>query len=96
MMSRPDERNNMFTAYEQKLYDILQEDYGQFVTKQKILSILYDHKKEPDIKIIDVMVCKMRRKMLAGNSDKHIETVGGRGYLLRNKIITPVKEPHKN
>jgi two-component system cell cycle response regulator CtrA len=39
---------------------------------------------EPEIKIIDVFMCKIRRKLAnASNGKDHIETVWGRGYLLR-------------
>jgi two-component system cell cycle response regulator CtrA len=39
---------------------------------------------EPEIKIIDVFVCKLRKKLAsASNGKDYIETVWGRGYVLR-------------
>ena len=47
---------------------------------------------EPELKIIDVFVCKLRKKLSAATGGEHyIETVWGRGYVLRD----PVEEPHE-
>ena len=44
---------------------------------------------EPEIKIIDVFICKLRKKLVAASNGKdYIETVWGRGYVLR--------EPHQD
>ncbi|GLK63439.1 hypothetical protein GCM10017635_09090 [Paracoccus kondratievae] len=43
---------------------------------------------EPELKIIDVFVCKLRKKLAAAmNGESHIETVWGRGYVLRDPVI---------
>jgi two-component system cell cycle response regulator CtrA len=48
---------------------------------------LYGGMDEPEIKIIDVFMCKLRKKLAAASNGKdYIETVWGRGYVLR--------EPH--
>jgi two-component system cell cycle response regulator CtrA len=40
---------------------------------------------EPELKIIDVFICKLRKKLAAATHGKHyIETVWGRGYVLRD------------
>ena len=40
---------------------------------------------EPELKIIDVFICKLRKKLsLACEGDNYIETVWGRGYVLRD------------
>jgi two-component system cell cycle response regulator CtrA len=40
---------------------------------------------EPELKIIDVFICKLRKKLAkAADGDSHIETVWGRGYVLRD------------
>jgi two-component system cell cycle response regulator CtrA len=40
---------------------------------------------EPELKIIDVFVCKLRKKLAtATKGDNYIETVWGRGYVLRD------------
>ena len=40
---------------------------------------------EPELKIIDVFVCKLRKKLVQATGGEHyIETVWGRGYQLRD------------
>jgi two-component system cell cycle response regulator CtrA len=39
---------------------------------------------EPELKIIDVFICKLRKKLQAAAGDHFIETVWGRGYVLRD------------
>jgi len=54
------------------------------LTKEVILNQLYGGLDEPEIKIIDVFVCKLRKKLANASSGKsYIETVWGRGYMLR-------------
>lgn len=56
------------------------------VTKETIMSQLYGGMDEPEVKIIDVFVCKLRRKLtlaLGCAPDAYIETIWGRGYALR-------------
>jgi two-component system cell cycle response regulator CtrA len=49
------------------------------------LNHLYGDLDEPELKIVDVFVCKLRKKLSqATNGEKYIETVWGRGYVLRN------------
>jgi two-component system, cell cycle response regulator CtrA len=58
---------------------------GTVVSKEMLLSHLYRETTEPQMKIIDVFVCKLRQKLAqATGSDHHIETVWGRGYVLRD------------
>jgi two-component system cell cycle response regulator CtrA len=56
------------------------------LTKEMILNHLYGGMdREPKLKIINVFVCKLRRKLCAATGGSHyIETVWGRGYLLRD------------
>jgi len=60
---------------------------GSTLTKEMFLNHLYGDLEEPEAKIIDVYVCKLRKK-LANASDclDYIETVWGRGYALREPI----------
>ena len=49
------------------------------------LNHLYGGMDEPELKIIDVFICKLRKKLAAATHGKHhIETVWGRGYVLRD------------
>ena len=55
------------------------------------LNHLYGGMDEPELKIIDVFVCKLRKKLAQATGGKHyIETVWGRGYVLRDPVETPV------
>ena len=58
------------------------------VTKEMFLNQLYGGMDEPEMKIIDVFICKLRKKLAdASNGKDYIETLWGRGYILR--------EPHE-
>jgi two-component system cell cycle response regulator CtrA len=46
---------------------------------------LYGGMAEPELKIIDVFVCKLRKKLTAATAgENYIETVWGRGYVLHD------------
>ncbi len=58
---------------------------GTTLTKEMFLNHLYGGIDEPELKIIDVFVCKLRKKLaVATGGDNYIETVWGRGYVLRD------------
>jgi two-component system cell cycle response regulator CtrA len=47
---------------------------------------------EPELKIIDVFICKLRKKLAeATGGANYIETVWGRGYVLRDPATTTQK-----
>jgi two-component system cell cycle response regulator CtrA len=48
------------------------------------LNHLYGGMDEPELKIIDVFICKLRKKLKAVAGDHYIETVWGRGYMLHD------------
>jgi len=49
------------------------------------LNHLYGGMDEPELKIIDVFICKLRKKLSAAtDGENYIETVWGRGYVLRD------------
>ena len=57
---------------------------GSVLSKTAFLSYLYGGMDEPEPKIIDVFICKLRRKLeLAGARGMSIDTVWGQGYILR-------------
>jgi two-component system, cell cycle response regulator CtrA len=77
------------TAREFQILELLSLRKGSTVTKQMFMNHLYGGLHEPELKIIDVFICKLRRKMLdATKGERHIETVWGGGYMLREP--TPV------
>ena len=53
------------------------------------LDRLYRGINEPQLKIIDVFLCKLRKKLAQATGGNHyIETVWGRGYMLRDPATT--------
>ena len=57
---------------------------GSTLTKAMFLNQLYGGMDEPEPKIIDVFMCKLRKKLAEASGGQHyIETVWGRGYVLR-------------
>ena len=73
------------TTKEFGILELLSLRKGVTLSKGKFLNHLYAGRDEPDHKIIDVFVCKMRRKLsAAGDGESYIETVRGSGYLLRD------------
>jgi two-component system cell cycle response regulator CtrA len=72
------------TAREFQILELLSLRKGSTVTKQMFMNHLYGGLDEPELKIIDVFICKLRRKMaMAAEGGRHIETVWGGGYMLR-------------
>src|SRR5437588_1889768 len=62
---------------------------GTTLTKEMFLNHLYGGMNEPELKIIDVFVCKLRKKLAQATGGNHyIETVWGRGYVLRDPAAT--------
>ena len=54
------------------------------LTKEMFLNHLYGGMDEPELKIIDVFICKLRKKLASISGENYIETVWGRGYVLRD------------
>lgn len=62
---------------------------GTTVTKEMFLSQLYAPQDEPaDTKILDVFVCKIRKKLAAAGVEDFVRTVWGRGYHVGEPIAT--------
>jgi two-component system cell cycle response regulator CtrA len=71
------------TAKEYKILELLCLRKGTTLSKENILNHLYGGMDEPELKIIDVFVCKLRKKLAnASNGADYVETVWGRGYAL--------------
>ncbi|MBH1990024.1 MAG: response regulator transcription factor [Alphaproteobacteria bacterium] len=72
------------TSKEYAILELLAMRKGSTLTKEMFLNHLYGGLDEPELKIIDVFVCKLRKKLSkALNGDCCIETIWGRGYVLR-------------
>jgi len=75
------------TGKEYAMLELLSLRKGSTLTKEMFLNHLYGGIDEPELKIIDVFICKLRKKLSAASSGlNYIETVWGRGYVLRNPV----------
>ncbi len=73
------------TGKEYQMFELLSLRKGTTLTKEMFLNHLYGGMDEPELKIIDVFICKLRKKLAqATDGDNYIETVWGRGYVLRD------------
>ena len=73
------------TGKEYGILELLSLRKGTTLTKDMFLNHLYGGMDEPELKIIDVFICKLRKKLAAATGgDNYIETVWGRGYVLRD------------
>jgi two-component system cell cycle response regulator CtrA len=71
------------TKKEYAIVELLALRKGMTLTKDMFLNHLYDGIDEPLLKIIDVFMCKLRKKLSnACGGENYIETVWGRGYVL--------------
>tara|TARA_R110002072_G_scaffold60051_35_gene152688 strand:- start:2222 stop:2950 length:729 start_codon:yes stop_codon:yes gene_type:complete len=75
------------TGKEYGILELLSLRKGTTLTKEMFLNHLYGGMDEPELKIIDVFVCKLRKKLsTATGGENYIETVWGRGYVLRDPL----------
>ena len=73
------------TGKEYQMLELLCLRKGTTLTKEMFLNHLYGGMEEPELKIIDVFICKLRKKIAdACNGQHYIETVWGRGYVMRD------------
>ena len=82
------------TGKEYAMLELLSLRKGTTLTKEMFLNHLYGGMDEPELKIIDVFICKLRKKLsLACGGANYIETVWGRGYVLREADEGEAAEP---
>ena len=82
------------TSKEYQVLELFAIRKGTTISKEMIMSHLYNGIKEPDNKIIDVLMFNLRRKLgSAKDAQKYIETVWGRGYMLRDVEMEPMAAP---
>jgi two-component system, cell cycle response regulator CtrA len=73
------------TGKEYRILELLCLRKGTILTKEMFLNHLYGGMHEPELKIIDVFVCKLRKKLTQATGGSHyIDTIWGRGYVLRD------------
>ena len=71
------------TGKEYSILELLALRKGMVLTKEAFLNHLYGGMDEPEMKIIDVFVCKLRKKLAHAGADNMIGTIWGRGYMMR-------------
>jgi two-component system, cell cycle response regulator CtrA len=80
------------TGKEYQILELLSLRMGMTQTKDMVLNHLYGGMDEPEMKIIDVFICKLRRKLTNASGGKdYIETIWGRGYVMREQGQAEVK-----
>lgn len=77
------------TGKEFAILELLVLRKGIAQTKETFLNHLYGGRDEPDIKIIDVFICKLRKKLQTVGAEDLISTVWGRGYILHDPDAQP-------
>jgi two-component system, cell cycle response regulator CtrA len=80
-----DGRRLHVTGKKYSILELLSLRKGTTLTKEMFLDHLYGGMDEPELKIIDVFICKLRKKLAQATGGQHyIETVWGRGYMLKD------------
>ncbi len=81
------------TGKEYSILELLMLRKGTPLKKEMFLNHLYGGIDEPELKIIDVFICKLRKKIqVASGGDNYIETLWGRGYILRDPSEVEMSE----
>ena len=73
------------TGKEYAILELLVLRKGMVLTKEVFLNHLYGGMDEPEMKIIDVFICKLRKKLAIAGAGDVIGTVWGRGYMVRDQ-----------
>ena len=85
------------TTKEFALLQLLVLRRNMIMTKEAILSQLYGGIDEPEIKIVDVFICKIRSKLAQAGLPSVISTVWGRGYSVKDagseSLVPPRPQP---
>ena len=76
------------TGKEYQILELLSLRKGTTLSKEMFLNHLYGDMDEPDAKIIDVFICKLRKKLAgASGGNEFIETLWSRGYTLSESTM---------
>jgi two-component system cell cycle response regulator CtrA len=79
------------TGKEYAILELLVLRKGMVLTKEAFLNHLYGGMDEPEMKIIDVFICKLRKKLATAGAGNLIGTVWGRGYMIREPSMSHVE-----
>ena len=78
------------TGKEYSILELLVMRKGMVLTKEVFLNHLYGGMDEPEMKIIDVFICKLRKKLAEAGAPNVLGTVWGRGYRVRDGAAHPM------
>ena len=82
------------TGKEYQMLELLSLRKGTTLTKEIFHNHRYGGMDEPELKIIDVFICNLRKKLSeATGGENFLETVWGRGYVLRDADAQSGKAP---
>ena len=81
------------TGKEYAILELLVLRKGMVLTKEAFLNHLYGGMDEPEMKIIDVFICKLRKKLAQAGADNLIGTIWGRGYMMRDPVTENTYAP---
>lgn len=74
------------TSHEYAVLELLVLRRGHIITKEMFLNHLYNGIDEPEMKIIDVFICKLRKKLSYAGCEGLITTLWGQGYSIRKTL----------
>lgn len=86
-------RSVHLTGKEYMILELLLLRKGMVLTKDAFLNHLYGGMDEPEMKIIDVFICKLRKKLQKAGGENLITTVWGQGYMLKDDAVTTLPMP---
>ena len=73
------------TSKEYSVLELMAMRKGAALNKEAFLNHLYGGIDEPELKIVDVFICKLRKKISEiAKRGNYIETIWGRGYMLKD------------
>ena len=87
-----DDRPVQLTGKEFSILELMMLRKGAVLSKGAFLNHLYGGLDEPDVKIIDVFICKLRRKLMQAGAGTMIETIWGHGYMIREPRCVPAPD----
>ncbi|MHC8346741.1 response regulator [Pseudomonas sp. RT6P73] len=79
-----DEQPLALSTYEYRILEYLMRHHQQVVAKEHLVA-LYPNDAQRDPNVIEVLVCRLRRKLEGLNGFKPIHTVRGHGYLFTER-----------
>jgi two-component system cell cycle response regulator CtrA len=94
---RVDGRKMAVSRREFGVLELLFLKQGTILNKAAFLNHLYCGAEEPEMKTIDVIICRLRKKLATAGIPTLIDTVWGCGYILRDPSAVPdVRRPDRD